>query len=112
MAEKCACERAKEKWDDTIKNPVEDEVGSGRLRDAMEAEMHYFAVWSRCTCRLKARSADANSSLITEIDSDEEREEEERNVETENEEEATEPARGEKCARSDDEEEQPASKRL
>ena len=105
---KCACERAKEEIDELIRNPISKEVGSGRLRDAMEAENHYFQVRERCSCRSKP---DANESLITHVDSDEEDEavKVERNVEEEVDEE---PARGEKRARSDDEDEEETDNRL
>jgi len=101
MSAKCACERAKEEMDDLILNPISKEEGSGRLRDAMEAEDNYLRVRQSCSCRSKP---DANDSLITHVDSDEEDEavKVERNVEEEEEEE---PARGEKRARSDDEDE-------
>ena len=98
---KCACERAKAEIDELIHNPISKEVGSGRLRDAMEAEDNYFRIREHCSCRVKAN---LNDSLLTQFDSDEEGEvDDERDVE---EEEDEEPARGEKRPRSDDDEEE------
>ena len=103
---KCACERAKEEIDELIRNPISKEVGSGRLRDVMEAEDNFFRVRERCSCRPKS---DSDDSLITHVDSEEEGEQDdERNVEEDVDDEVEAPgaaACGEKRPRSDVEEE-------
>ena len=107
---KCACERAKEEIDELIRNPSSKEVGSGRLRDVMEAEDNFFRVRERCSCRAKS---DSDDSPITHVDSEEEGEQDdERNVEEDVDDEVEAPARGEKRPRSDDEDEDEGDKRL
>ena len=103
-----ACERAKDAIDELICNPIEEEVGSGRLRDVMEAENNYFRVHEGCSCR---SNSDPNDSLITHVDSEEEPDEDdERNVEEEEDDDQL--VRGEKRVRSDDGEEDENDKRL